>query len=793
MSATEVHDVTHLQSLRNRVSAAVPRLRHEANGFAAERLAQLGYIHADPERVYVMIEGKHSALPVTDAVVHMLEVPGARVDDGQGLFERDADGKLRSMTLRTFPHARPLSASTLLNAESNEAFIGRLIRAYDTFWHHARADVRKVVKSEFLAQVWWQRATRHMSVEQVNLAARVAGPIELRRLADASLSLEIDAPNARREWLRVMGHDTNLMTVSVDGRDPLLLIALYDDGLTVHGFNDRGALVRWYAAQTQNAAGRKRLLGALHTNATMTADDLAGSRIDADTRSETAPVDTFTLLEAAYESQRHTATETPTPASRSRTALLLMRTLSHIDLAFGVATWFVPGARMASLGLSVADAGVGVLGLAVAAADGDSELRNQGWQSLLSAIGAQGIAAAQYRTLGLLTGDAKYRYFVMDKPIASESLIPGLYRGNGQLYAGVDRMTRAYVEFDMQTGFFRAVSPRADARRPAKPGPLMRLTSGGHWRTVTQPAGTTPPLDDPFIAWRIDQGFRARHDALRDSRDALFQQARRAVAAGPAAALPEAAAARQWYLRLLKLEFMDSAEQDRERLGTLAGRIDEVENAVEAGLCSAISALAEEAHNIGARYLAITQRPRTYFSHVRTGLTRATALAAHYGPVHTIATRFNGMARLPPIVSESFMQDLGELGEASVPYLPKPFGIAPSRRLIDVFEGPSDTRRAFELTAGTRTLLLGRSFDESGVAQYYFMDPNVGLVIHNDLEALIGIVKTHLDAMAQTYGIARPTTTLAIEAAELDIDYLANMNWLNNVEEIIPLREAFDV
>ncbi|WP_150577685.1 dermonecrotic toxin domain-containing protein [Pandoraea aquatica] len=782
ISLRDIHKIGHIEVLRHDLSMAIPQMRQLARQHLSERLAALGIQPADPDEIFLRTR-RREMRSLTDVFLH----PAMQVDTvmSQPLLVHQKLGQFQ--VIRQPPSSegepgKPYVAQGVLGMQATEGLQRKLDIAADHFWETSRRDVRKVLKSEFIAQVWMHRAARDMPTDHTHIASRIAGPIKLGRLGDSELAHEIEDPDVVREWLTVSGKKTSLLSVSMTDRPHCLLLAPYPEGLRVYGFDDRERLSKWFDRQVQSETTRQRIAATL-VAAPSDANTawLATASLDEAGVHDTGPFDTFTAVAAAYEARQvHLSGRNSTDASRP--LLQFMDTFAKIDLACGVGTWFLPSARAVSLAYSAADAAIGTAAMTVGFLDEDSELMKQGWHSLTSAIGAQGIAAARFKSMLLLTGDARYKYFVTQAPRASEAVIAGLHRTAGRFYAAIDADTRAYLTFDASTGFFR-MAP-ADAKAVAGvDAPYMALLPGGRWHVVTQDEMLTPILDEQNIAWTIDQTFRARYDTWFRAHDPVYEAAR---SEAETVALPADTTPLPWQLRLRKLEYLDASVTDPAALGTLAGRVDALQNAVEAEELVSVSTLAKDARLMGARYLAITQRPRIYTGNVRRGLLRASALVPMRYQVDAIASAFNRRAQWPPEASAQFVSDLSELGSMSIDYLwtrSLSLGIA---TLDTLFDGPRDTVRAFEITAGTRQLLLGRRHRALGGIEYYFVDPAMGIVAHRDFGGLLKLVRAHLSACADEYELAREGTAYFVDTKEIDVTKLGK----RRLSRTVPIRFA---
>ncbi|VVE17330.1 Toxin Afp18 [Pandoraea morbifera] len=800
----DIHYIERMQRLRASLSMAIPTPVALARRLAQGALARRGLTDVDPDDVYVMLSEPPVTVSLTNATITKMTSPQTTAS-GQ-LLQRPARTATATEPLRRDDGETPSpGARELLADMTPQGYAQQAIEAFGAFWHAHRREVRSVLKSEFIAQVRLQRAARTLSVEQANIAARIAGPIELSRLDASQLGQRIPAPNVRREWLTVQGRASTLLMIGAPQRNAKLLLAAYPDGLQVHGFESRQALDAWFLSQTRDDETRRKLARTFAspasspapspaTSAIVTDNWLAGRGPDTLGTAVTQPEDTFALLTDAYQRLSTHALGDDADSGSDTRWVNVMRAIANADLAFGVGSWVLPTTRPVGIGISMLDLALGTVGEIVGVATDRDDLRSQGWRSMLSAVGSQGIALARFRALGFLTGDAKFRYFIEEAPNRHERLIPGLYRSGGRLYASVDMATRAYTEFDPASGFFRLV-PAERATGVAADGPLARLSSGGHWHTISPGDGAAPPLDDPLIAWRIEQGFRRRLDAVTSLRDRRFDDARRAVTTAQALEGQRLTAAGiRWQLRLLKLEFLDPAIDDVETLGTLAGRIGELQNLFDSSAVIAVGSLEQRAQAVGAGYIQISQSPRVFLSHIRAGLVRATAVAGLRGNPHLVVQRFNVLARLPPQASEPLMGDLSWIGsiESKFREVPAAPG-APGPEFATLFERAPDTSLAYQLNIGARRYLLGRSVNARGAASYYFLDPDTGMVIHHDPEALLDLAREHLNDAAHAYGLPTDGTPPLVDILEVDAERLSRTDIYRDPFRVLSVREALEV
>ncbi|AKC69837.1 hypothetical protein MB84_10635 [Pandoraea oxalativorans] len=779
ISLDDVRRIARLETLRFDLSMAVPQIRQITRRYLMERLGLAGFHPHDPDQIYVKLAHR-DALTLTDAVLRStsFEAPWWTLP----LLVRDAGGQYRTMVPLGSSRALPTMASDVID-KTWAAELHRTVHDATTqFWETSRANVRKVLKSEFIAQVWLSRSQRKMPIDQVHIAARVAGPIELARFDGDELAREIGEPNVEREWLSIGGITTSLMRVSIAGRAPCLLIAPYDEGLRVYGFEDRDRMASWFREQLRDETSRERIASTFVGRRPASASWRETVRLEALRVSDARSVDTFTAVASAYEARQQRPDAPPDAPPMERPLLAVMDMFSKVDIAFGLGTWFLPFARPVSNLYSMMDAGFGLLGIGVGAATQDEDLFRQGWQSIFSAIGAQGLAASNFRAKLLITGDPRYKYFISEAPDAAEASITGLHRVGTRFYAAIDAETRAYVTFDESTGFFR-MTRDASWDVDDTEAPLMRMSPSGNWHVVSQSDAAIPVLDDPHTAWRIDQGFRSRYATLRDARTPGFDIARRSVTAVDASATTMPLS---WQLRLLKLDFLNPAQSDPEALGKLAGRIACLQNAVDAAETVALSPMADEARRLGATYLGVTQSPRMYVGNIRMGLLRACALTPYRYSVESMVMLFNQQARLVPELSAWLVTDLSQLGRIDIRYLDPSPPHSGVRTLDTLFAGQQDTSRAFEVTAGTRTLLLGRHIGREGAAAHYFFDPANAIVVHPDSAVVLGLMRDHLGAIFE--GVT-PTVT----AREIDLEWLSDIRVVRPFAEPVPIRIALHI
>jgi len=779
ISLDDVRRIARLETLRFNLSMAVPQIRRITRRHLMDRLGQAGFHPHDPDHIYVKLAHRE-AMTLTDAVLRStsLEAPWWELP----LLDRNAGGKYRTIVPLGSSQASPTMASDVIDKTWAEGLHRSLNDATTQFWETSRANVRKVLKSEFIAQVWLMREQRKMPIDQVHIAARVAGPIELARFDGDELAREIGAPNVEREWLSIGGVTTSLMRVSIAGRSPCLLIAPYDEGLRVHGFDDRDRMASWLREQLRDETSRERIASTFVGPRPAAPSWHEQPKFDVQSMRDARSVDTFTTVASTYEARPQQPNAAPGDTPTARPLIAVMNMFSKVDIAFGLGTWFLPFARPASTVYSMMDAGIGLTGIGVGAATHNKDLFGQGWQSILSAIGAQGLAASNFKAKLLITGDPRYKYFVSEAPVAAEASITGLHRVGTRFYAAIDAETRAYVTFDESTGYFR-MTREASSDVASPDAPLMHMSPSGNWHVVS-PSGSTPPvLDDSHTAWRIDQGFRSRYATLRDARTPAFDIARRSVTTVDTSATTMPLS---WQLRLLKLDFLNPAESDPEVLGKLAGRIAYLQNAVDAAETVVLSPLADDARRLGATYLGVTQSPRMYVGHVRMGLLRACALVPYRYSIESMVMLFNQQARLLPELSAWLVADLSQLGRIDIRYLDLS-PTAPNVRTLDnLFAGRQDTSRAFEVTAGERTVLLGRHIGRGGAVAHYFFDPANAIVVHPDSAVVLGLMRDHLKAIFE--GVMP-----SVNAREIDLEWLSDIRVVRPFTEAVPIRIALHI
>lgn len=791
ISLAQIDSIRHIQALRAQLSTAMPDVHRIAQDFARSVLARSGLSNTDPDTMYVRMKDSPAPIPLTDATLYIMRVPDT-VATGP-LLRRSPEGKLRPETQdwasdKPFPDAAAI-VGELVDGPPEKT----IYDALSQFWSTSRNTVRQVLKSEFIAQIWLQYSSGVLSVDARHLASRIAGPIDLNRFYEIQLSHEIVSPKVKREWLLVKGHNSTLMAVTAEGLSSVLMIAAYPDGPRVHGFESRAKLEDWFHQQTTDDAARRQLASGF-SPPSLDDEWLVGAQLAPIGLAVPSEPDTFTVLTSVYEAQSPHGAWAPESAPRHRTFLKMMDYVAKLDLAVGFASWAFPRIQPVSAAISMADLSIGVVGEGVALLTGDRKLHSQAWQSMVSAVVAQGAVASRFPALAFITGSPRFNYYVSQAPVVGEELILGLHRTNGRLYAAIDSATRAYVEFDTTVGHFRLIPPGGSSvAAAASDAPIMRLGSEGRWHVATSADLLRPALEEPTVAWRIDQNFLERYDVWRNQNDPLFENALRAYSdAALQRTSPIGATVSD--LRLLKLQFIDRATRTPEALGALAGRINELQNAVDAATTITLARLPTQAREIGALYVPITQRFRHYLSHLRTGLLRASAVASYYGRAESVADQFNAYAQLSPAASEVFAEDLAVLGTGEIPYLPGPRYPRTGSGVETLLEGAQDTTRLFEIKAGTRTLLLGRRLSSADSPQYVFMDPAVGLVSHSNREELTNLVNAHLRDVASEYGIPMEDTgNYAIHVAEIDARTLGNMPLFRDIDHYVTVRQAFRI
>ncbi len=789
ISLAQIDSIRHIQVLRAQLSTAMPDVHRMAQDFARSVLDRAGLSNTDPDTLYVRIVGSPAPISVTASLLYKLRVPDATATGP--LLRRSPEGALRPETQdwasdSPFPDAAAI-VSKLADGPPEKS----IYDALENFWSTSRNTVRQVLKSEFIAQAWLQRASGVLSVEARHLAARIAGPIDLNRFYEMQLSHEVVSPKVKREWLHVKGRNSTLMAVCAEGRPAVLLIAAYPDGPRVHGFESRAKLEDWFQQQTADDDTRRQLASSF-SPPSLDDEWLVDAKLDASGQAVPSEPDTFTLLTSVYEAQSPHGGWAHEHIPRRRALLKAMDYLAKLDLAVGFASWALPAVQPVGAAISMVDFSVGVVGEGVALLTGDAKLHSQAWQSMVSAVVAQGAVVSRFPALALFTGSRRFNYYVSQPPVVGEELILGLHRAEGRMYAAIDSSTRAYVEFDSTVGHFRLIPPGGSSAA-ASDAPFMRLGSEGRWHVATSADLLQPVLEEQTVGWRIDQNFLERYDGWRNRHDPLFENAMRAYSDSVSQRTSPVEVTVS-DLRLLKLQFIDRTIQSPEELGTLAGRINELQNAVDAAATISVARLPSQAREIGALYVPITQRFRHYLSHLRTGLLRASAVAAYYGRAESVANQFNAYAQLSPSASEVFAEDLAVLGIGDIPYLPPPPNLVTGARFETMLEGAQDTTRLFEITAGSRTLLLGRRLSSTGNSQYVFMDPAVGIVTHSDREALTNLVNTHLHDVASEYEIPlNEGGNYAIEVAEIDARTLGDMPLFRDIDLYVPVREAFRI
>ncbi|WP_331693976.1 dermonecrotic toxin domain-containing protein [Pandoraea sputorum] len=793
ISLTQIDSIRHIQTLRAQLSTAMPDVHRMAQDFARSVLARSGLSNTDPDTLYVRMEDSPAPIPLTDAMLYKMRVPDA-VATGP-LLRRSPEGTLRPETQDWTSHRQFPNAAAIVNELADGPPEKTIHDVLSQFWSTSRNTVRQVLKSEFIAQIWLQHSSGALSVDVRHLASRIAGPIDLNRFYETQLSHEIVSPKVKREWLLVKGHNSTLMAVTAEGHSSVLLIAAYPDGPRVHGFESRAKLEDWFERQTTDDGARRQLASGF-SPPSLDDEWLVGAKLAPIGLAVPSEPDTFTVLTSAYEAQSPHGAWTPESASRHRTFLKMMDYLSKLDLAVGFASWAFPRTQPVGAAISMVDLSVGVVGEGVALLTGDRKLHSQAWQSMVSAVVAQGAVASRFPALAFITGSPRFNYYVSQAPVVGEELILGLHRTNGRLYAAIDSATRAYVEFDTTVGHFRLIpsgGSSAAASAATSDAPFMRLGSEGRWHVATSADLLQPALEEPTVAWRIDQNFLERYDVWRNQNDPLFENALRAYS-DAALQRKSPIEATVSDLRLLKLQFIDRATRTPEALGTLAGRINELQNAVDAATTITLARLPAQAREFGALYVPITQRFRPYLSHLRTGLLRASAVASYYGRAEYVTDQFNAYAQLSPAASEVFAEDLAVLGMGEIPYLPGPRYPVTGAGIETLLEGAQDTTRLFEITAGTRTLLLGRRLPSADNPEYLFMDPAVGLVSHSNREEMTSLVNAHLRDVASEYGIPlEDTGHYAIDVAEIDARTLGDMPLFRDIDHYVTVRQAFRI
>lgn len=788
-TASDIDNIAQYQTLRGDLSFALPEPREIARQYVKSVLTKNGITQVDPDDLFVTVGRMLARMSLPDVLIRKATNP-ASLTVGQ-ILRRRGDGALVSWPATKMPGDGELTATKLVDQLSATEYLSEVSDAFDTLWRTHFDEMRQSLKGEFIAQCWLGKHSPEFSADVMEIARRVGGPIELSRLRREILRQRVPSPQVVREWLRIQGHETSLMAITIQGKPAVLLLAGYADGLRVHGFDSRDALTAWFDEQISTTTGRQRLAGTVSGVDAMPTHDLWLKDANINSQGAVVPAGTgtFTALTQSYREKYLREFQPGTKVKTHERLINVMHHLSQLDLLIGMGTWISPELRPLSATIAMADVGFGVVGLSVGIVTGDGAARRQGWQSLASAVGSQGLASARFKAQAVLTQDPKYTFFTGEVPIAREALIPGLHRTGQRLYAAIDSSTRSYLSFDEATGFFRAARPPSSVHAPES-GPLMRLSPSGRWHTVSLEDLPVPPLEDPHIGWRIDQRFLARYDALRAQRNPAFEAARRAsvgvdaTTAGGTAVTPSS-------LRMLKLEFLDRSVQDPAELGALARRIEAAQNAIDAADTVASSPLRQMAEAAGAQYRQVIQRPHTYLGHVRRGLARVTALSARTGMIEAVPIWFNEIGRQSPAAAASFMEDLSRAGTIADSLIAGPPNTIPLADLDSIFDASQGTYRVFEMRAGTRTMAIGHRPLGHEATTYFFFDPNEAFVSATEQDQLVSMVRAHLEAMSDVYQMAREGEATVVTMAEIDVQRLSDAPLLQEFEVMIPVHEAF--
>lgn len=667
-------------------------------------------------------------------------------------------------------------ADTVMRRIPFDEFEGKYRKALEDFVAARHGSLRQVLRASFGIDALLLALQQKLDNTQVALAQAVGQDSERD---DGRTPAEFSPPTRySREWISIGGIPTRLMLFTDTPTNKTLMYAPGTGNGEVMGFDDRHAMQIWLAEQAHSPDGRRLLLSLFEPRQQREAN----ARLDAfESRSPTtapladavgAPVDGDTFQAVAERMLNHSSSylnATLTSSGTDESVVGVARVIRWMDITMGLGTWAADILRPASISLSISDGMIGTL----LAAFGDARTRPEGWKSLATAIGSQGISALRLQILSRLPGGAKYHFFV-DGPLDGvNGVIDGLYYVEGDFIAHVDEFTYAHLNFDFGAGEFRLWNPDTNEL-----GPFMRLNSLGEWRVIPQPeAGAASSLNDPHLVYEIDQAYGARFEVVRNeatlAERKAFNHAKNEAYVRGSPPLEERAPAAYHMLLFIAPEISDYAT-----LGEIAG---EVENALAAEASSElVTNMGTEAAAAGAVVTRVTDIPGVPDGMLDNGLVRAMAVAVHDGEEGTLLAHQSEFAMAPEApATQRYMDQMQSLGASEYAGSAIHSGADSVRtcsidNLAAALDGKANIERIYEMTTPHHIMLFGRRVIRMRT-EYFFFDPATSIVVHPDKAVVLEATIRHLKSMSATYGAFRFPGGPAVMLRRVDVGQLTHV------------------
>jgi len=781
--------IESLLDLRAQVSMLLPDERRIARAAARDALKALDAEALDPDLIRLEICTQTSSPPGTSSgnatTITSMSLTNAVLEAVSGRPPVPLAGQvMRLARVARSPNAPAGQAASTPPLPDANAFMRRV--PFDHFQENYRnaledfiaarhGSLRQVLRASFGIDALSLALQQKLDPAQVALAQAVA---EDSQRGDNRIPIGVAPPTRySREWISLGGVPTRLMLFTDAQTHKVLMYAPGTGNGEVTGFDSRAAMQTWLTEQARSPDGRRRLLSLLQPHrkreANAKLEAFAAEASTTDTLPDTvgAPVDGDTFQVVADRMLNHSSAylnATLTTGNSGESVVGVARAIRWIDMTMGLGTWAADIVRPASISASISDGMIGAL----LAAFGDEHTRPEGWKSLATAIGSQGISALRLQILSRLPGGAKYHFFV-DGPLDGVSgVIDGLYYVDGEFIAHVDEFTYAHLTFDFGAGEFRLWHPETNEL-----GPHMRLDATGGWRVIPQSeVGASSSLNEPHLAYEIDQAYGARLEAVRNeatlAERKVFRNAKNEAYLRGTRPIGERAPATYHMLLFIAPEISDYAT-----LGEIAG---EVENALAAEASSElVSDIETEAAAGGAVVTRVTDIPGVPAGTLDNGMVRAMAVAVRDGEEGTLLAHQSEFAMAPEApATQQYVDQMQSLGASEYAGNAIHSG-ADSVRTFSIdnlgaaLDGKANIERIYEMTTPHHIMLFGRRVIRMRT-EYFFFDPATGIVVHPDKAVVLETTIRHLKRMSATYGAFRFPGGPAVMMRRVDVGQLTH-------------------
>nr|WP_150696164.1 DUF6543 domain-containing protein [Pandoraea terrae] len=795
-----VEQLRHLNQMRADIVAAAPSVREVATQYVASLMQAHVGKHVDVERIGLSLllidrspesdvqSHKEIVIPLPAVVMIRLEEGGLPLNAlSRARFQLPPgkDGKPDDLA--------GLTPGALFRRIDVVQYRETLRRRFDAFLSEQSRQIREVLKGSYIVEANTGAFARRLGAPAMAMALAVANvepsaPLELSGLART----DIDAPqHVRVAWLSLNGYRSDILTLTDRNTGVVVFYDAWSRGPRFKEFPDWDAAQRWCHDQVSSEEKRIRLESAFslrrgtesamdfsaYIRGTQITDDagvwqIRPDRVDIDGDVFDAIFNTFRRrLTGAFEVS---AAEEIHPLGGFQKVLLAL------NLAIGAASFFMAPLSQAAIGLAAFQLALG--GALALFADTPAEKSVAANFAVGGLVGGSvSLSALIARNVSAMGGLNAFRSSTSSSDMAPA--LPGLYHHDSRLYAQVRDHVYG-VAYDTDVRSWRMV----DQATQLASGPLLELGGDFEWylSEIQSPVEAQSSwggnvLPDPATVV-VGAKFESKATALRTASNQLKRDAfLDGVQAGKQIALPSPQTRRA--SGLLQLDFLDPATTDPRELGMLYQRFVAT-RAAELAEKAVVAAnlLRADVALLGGQFLPLPQAPYLASVGAQRGfclpLCRAMAVALYRRKTADWVRTLDAAITAPQTERAMALKaDLIALhSHAGIAAAQESVGLREFSEVTDMISALSSPNQMFLMSTVEHSMLFGTCLDRTGALNYFFYDPNFGVISHRHADVLSQLMEDHLIGrqMATQYGAYMIGNACGFEVRALRLDTLAN-------------------